>query len=170
MTDIHTLDKAHLVHEVQYKEALGHAVAQGRRSDFALMLALLSGDVNETAPTDASPEEIKTDDQLRQQFQLPPSSRLTAEDVDYQLCAEQANAFHQGGIASAKFRDCVNPSALHFPTAGTAGLPELVYHNLSGHQRRQLTEKSGQPFSLNPTKLYNQLVISKRYQSARATV
>jgi hypothetical protein len=42
----------------------------------------------------------------------------------------------------------------------THDLPEEVYHNLSGHQRRKLGEK--EPKELMPADLYNQLITAQR--------
>ncbi|PKF51617.1 VC2046/SO_2500 family protein [Enterovibrio nigricans] len=166
---VHALDKATLITDVQLGNHLGHAVTQGRRSDFALMLALLSGDATETTPLTPAYPEKPTDAELRKVLELPEPSRLLAEDVDYELCGAQANAFHTSSITSARLNHCVTPSALHFPAHGTHELGEDVYHNLSGHQRRQLAEEKPNLTAYNPVNLYNQLVLSKRFQELNTT-
>ncbi|CZF79858.1 Ribosomal S4P (gammaproteobacterial) [Grimontia celer] len=160
---IHALDKAQLITDIQLGGNLNHAVYQGRRSDFALMLALLSGDATETTPLNPPYPEKITEAQLRKAFDLPEPTRLVAEERDYELCGSQADAFHKAGLASAKLNDCVSPSALHFPAIGTHNLGEDVYHNLSGHQRRQLDSENGKTAALDPVNLYNQLVTAKRF-------
>lgn len=160
---IHALDKARLITDVQLGDNLHQAVAQGRRSDFALMLALLSGDATETTPLNPPYPEKTTEDHLRQALNLPPPDRLVAEEKDYELCGSQADSFHRAGIASAKLNHCVAPSALHFPAVGTHGLGEDVYHNLSGHQRRQLDHENNTFSGLSTAALYDQLVTAKRY-------
>ncbi|MBE1274969.1 VC2046/SO_2500 family protein [Enterovibrio baiacu] len=165
---IHALDKANLITDVQLGDQLSHAVTQGRRSDFALMLALLSVDATETTPIDPPYPEKSTDADLRKALNLPEPARLSAEDIDYDLCGKQADAFHQSGIDSARLNHCVSPSALHFPAFGTHDLGEDVYHNLSGHQRRKLAAENRTTTELDPVNLYNQLVTAKRYQELSA--
>ncbi|MEZ8142137.1 MULTISPECIES: VC2046/SO_2500 family protein [Enterovibrio] len=161
---IHALDKAQLITDVQLGDHLSHAVTQGRRSDFALMLALLSTDATETTPLNPPYPEKATEADLRQALNLPEPTRLIAEEKDYELCGTQADAFHKAGIASARLNHCVAPSALHFPAIGTHNLGEDVYHNLSGHQRRQLAAENPTTTALDPVNLYHQLVTAKRYQ------
>ncbi len=168
MMQIHALDKAQLITDVQLGDHLSHAVTQGRRSDFALMLALLSGDATETTPLNPPFPEKATESDLRYALNLPEPTRLVAEEKDYELCGTQADAFHKAGIASARFNHCVTPSALHFPASGTHNLGEDVYHNLSGHQRRQLAAENPKTTELDPVNLYNQLVLAKRYQELNA--
>ncbi|WP_158174598.1 VC2046/SO_2500 family protein [Grimontia hollisae] len=165
---VHTLDKAQLISDIQLGGNLNHAVCQGRRSDFALMLALLSGDVTETTPHDPTHPEKLTEAHLRNAFNLPDPMRLIAEEKDYELCGSQAHAFHKGGLASARLNYCVTPSALHFPASGTHNLGEDIYHNLSGHQRRQLDSENDKTTALDPVNLYNQLVTAKRYNELLA--
>ncbi|KXF81511.1 VC2046/SO_2500 family protein [Enterovibrio coralii] len=167
---VHALDKANLITDVQLGNHLSHAVTQGRRSDFALMLALLSGDATETTPLNPTYPEKTTDAMLRQALELPEPNRLAAEEIDYELCGEQASAFHSSSITSARFNHCVTPSALHFPAHGTHDLGEDVYHNLSGHTRRQLAEEKPNLTAYDPVNLYNQLVLSKRFQELNTTV
>ncbi len=159
-----TLDKANLVSEIQYRENLSHAVTQGRRSDFALMLAMLSHDATETTPLNPAFPEEKSEDDLREMLNIPKSRRLVATDEDYLLCEKQADSFHQSSLPSAKFQDYLSPSALFFSTPNTHDFPERVFHNLSGHSRRKLAQGNPVSVSLDTTKLYNQLVNAKRYQ------
>lgn len=163
---IHTLDKARLITDVQLGENLSQAITQGRRRDFALMLALLSSDATETTPLNPPYPKQPTEADLRLAFNLPEPTRLTAEEKDYKLCSAQANAFQQGGISSAKLCYYVSPSALYFPAIGTHNLGEEVYHNLSGHLRRKLSDKNPQTTVFNKVNLYQQLIASKLHLSA----
>lgn len=135
---IHTLDKARLITDVQLGENLSLAVTQGRRCDFALMLALLSSDLTETTPVYPPFPDKPTEADLRLALHLPEPARFIAKEIDYHLCRAQAEAFHQGGISSAKLCDYLSPSALIYPAIETYNLGEEVYHNLSGHLRRRL--------------------------------
>ncbi|RXJ74835.1 hypothetical protein CS022_01060 [Veronia nyctiphanis] len=160
---LHTLDKAALISDIQLGDNLNHAVSQGRRSDFALMLALLSGDATETVPVEKVCIEVKTDDELRTLFQLSEPERLSAKEEDYQRAERQSHAFHHAGITSAKLSGYVSPPALHFPAEGTHDLGEDVYHNLSGHQRRRLSSQKTTDIGLDPVNLYKQLNEARRF-------
>ncbi|ODP96549.1 MULTISPECIES: VC2046/SO_2500 family protein [unclassified Salinivibrio] len=155
---VHTIDKARIISDVQFGDNLNHAVTQGRRSDFALMLALMSGDANESTPLSPLDEKTINDEVLRRQFQLAPPQPLSASnEEDYVRAGAQADAFHRGGIASAHLRFQLAPAAMHYPPQGTHGFDEAVYHNLSGHQRRKLADSESARLSLNPTTLYENL-------------
>ncbi|MFD2179996.1 VC2046/SO_2500 family protein [Veronia pacifica] len=161
---LHTLDKAALISDIQLGDKLNHAVSQGRRSDFALMLALLSGDSTETEPVEVVCTEEKTDDELRRLFQLSEPERLSADSLDYERAEQQSHAFHYAGLTSAKLSGYVSPPALHFPAEGTHNLGEDVYHNLSGHQRRRLSGEKSKETGLDPANLYRQLNEARRFK------
>lgn len=167
---IHALDKAQLITDVQLGDNLNHAVTQGRRSDFALMLALLSGDATETTPLEPPYPETSTEDDLRKALSLPQPARLSAEERDYELCGNQAASFHSAGLASTKLNHCVSPSALHFPAVGTHGLGEDVYHNLDGHLRRKLDSENNKVAGLSTAALYDQLVSAKRFNELHVAI
>ncbi|HIF9429631.1 TPA: VC2046/SO_2500 family protein [Photobacterium damselae] len=163
MTAVHTLDKAQLINEIQLGNQLGHAVEQGRRSDFALMLALLSPDFLENTPVDHIDNKPVTDSQLRGYFELQDSRPLTTSEFCYERGAVQAEAFHQGGLASCRLMDGLQPIALTFPPQDTKGMPEELYHNLSGHERRKLPPTEIIIPESSPQRLYGALVQAKRF-------
>ncbi|MGF1756799.1 hypothetical protein L4D76_02395 [Photobacterium sagamiensis] len=160
---IHTLDKAMLINEVQLGNQLNHAVEGGRRADFALMLAMLSPDHLEKNPTDVPPEQGKTEAELRAYFELPDPQPLSTTENCYENAAAQADAFHRGGLASSQFLHDLQPTALTFPPLGTKGMPEEIYHNLSGHERRRLPPAEDATIQASPQDLYLSLIQSKRY-------
>lgn len=162
---IHTLDKAQLISEVQLGDNLNQAVIQGRRRDFALMLALLSSDATETTPLNPPYPDKPTQEQLRKALNVPEPIRLTAQEKDYLLCADQANAFHQSGITSTRLNYYTAPSALCFPATQTYRLGEEVYHNISGHLRRKLAKENHAVAPLDRAKLYQELVESRQFLS-----
>ena len=49
-TQIHTLDKAGIINELQFGDGINHAVHEGRRADFALILSMFSDDVRDNTP------------------------------------------------------------------------------------------------------------------------
>lgn len=160
---IHSLDKAQLINEVQLGSQLSHAVEGGRRADFALMLALLSPEQLETTPVDALPAPGKTESELRAYFELPEPQPLSTNESSYQNAAQQAKAFHESGLADARLLDGLKPTPLTYPPQGTKGMPEEVYHNLSGHERRLLPPTEDATIKASPQDLYLSLVQAKRF-------
>ncbi|WP_299014551.1 VC2046/SO_2500 family protein [uncultured Photobacterium sp.] len=166
---IHTLDKAQLINEVQLGNNLNHAVEGGRRADFALMLAMLSPDHLETTPVDAPPKQGKTEAELRAYFELSEPQPLTTTEHCYDNGAAQAAAFHSSGLADARLLQGLQPTALTFPPQGTKGMPEDLYHNLSGHERRMLPPDKNAPIQASPQNLYLSLIQAKRFSEMYQT-
>ncbi|MCW6026362.1 hypothetical protein K1Y37_27300 [Serratia marcescens] len=74
--------------------------------------------------------------------------------------------FHNAGLPSAKLSHYLKPDALTYLPEDTFDLPEDVYHNLSGHERRTLGERNK---NLIPDAgLYNQLVTAQRQYQIQA--
>jgi hypothetical protein len=157
---IHTLDKAASINELQFGNGINYAVHEGRRADFALILSMFSNDVRDSVPVEEVKEVRTNDDILRQQFGLSQPQPLRSDSSSYELAAEQAKQFHVSGLPSAKLSHYLTPDALAYLPENTFNLPEEVYHNLSGHERRRLGSKD---LTLIPdTGLYNQLVTTQR--------
>lgn len=159
-TQIHTLDKASIINELQFGNGINHAVHDGRRADFGLILSMFSDDVRDNTPVEMIEEVNLTEKLLRQRLFVPDPQPLRSDQSSYELSAKQAEMFHGSGLPSAKLAHYIKPDALAYLPEATHGLPEEVYHNLSGHQRRQLTEK--EPKTLMPADLYNELVHAQR--------
>lgn len=157
---IHTLDKAAIINELQFGNGINHAVHDGRRADFALILSMFSDDVRDNTPTEKI-DEIDTSEQaLRKRFELQSPQQLRSDQNSYEVSAQQAALFHNSGLPSAKLSHYLKPDALTYLPEDTHDFPEEVYHNLSGHQRRMLSEKEAKP--LIPIDLYNQLIKAQR--------
>ncbi|OIQ25866.1 VC2046/SO_2500 family protein [uncultured Vibrio sp.] len=165
---IHTLDKAAVINELQFGSGISHAVQTGRRADFALIMSMFSDDVRDNTPVERIDEAEITDQTLRKRFELQEPQQLRSNQGSYDVSAIQANAFHKGGLVSAKLSHYLVPETLTFLPEETSDLPEEVYHNLSGHLRRQLTESK--PKNLLPLDLYNQLVVAQRSFQIQAQV
>ncbi|USP12889.1 VC2046/SO_2500 family protein [Vibrio gazogenes] len=163
---LHTLDKANLINELQCGQNVNQAIAQNRRADFALLLAMLSNDMRETTATEVIDPIHHTDSELRKHFALTSPQPLRSDQESYSSGAQIALQFHQGGICSAKLQHYLHPDALSYFPEYTHQLDESVYHNLSGHQRRQL-ENQTPPQPLNYD-LYNQLVTNRRLSQIQA--
>jgi len=157
---IHTLDKAAIISELQFGTGINHAVHEGRRADFALILSMFSDDVRDNTPLEKV-DEIDTSEQaLRKKFELQAPQQLRSDQSSYQVSATQASLFHSSGLPSTKLSHYLTPEALTYLPEDTHNLPEEVYHNLSGHQRRAMGEK--EPKELMPIDLYNQLIKAQR--------
>ncbi|MGL5290843.1 MAG: VC2046/SO_2500 family protein [Vibrionaceae bacterium] len=141
----HTLDKAKLVADVQLGDSLYQAAEQGRRADFALMLALLSNDVGESVPI-SEPDYSRAERDLHRQFQLTKPAKFVAQAEDHALCQKQAFTFHHAGILATHLFCQLVPSALHFSAINCQNFTEDVYHNLNGHTRRRI---AGEEVALN---------------------
>ncbi|GLT17593.1 hypothetical protein GCM10007938_13710 [Vibrio zhanjiangensis] len=159
-TQIHTLDKAGIINELQFGNGISHAIQEGRRADFSFILSLFSDDVRDSTPVEKLTQIDTTEEALRRRFELSQPQALRSDQESYPLAATQAKLFHSSGLPSAKLCHYLKPDALTYMPEDTFNLPEDVYHNLSGHQRRQLGETESKP--LIPIDLYNQLIAAQR--------
>lgn len=157
---IHTLDKASIINELQFGNGINHAVHEGRRADFAFILSMFSDDVRDNTPIEKIDEIDTTEQALRKKFELQLPQQLRSDQSSYEISAQQASLFHTSGLPSAKLSHYLQPDALTYLPEDTHDLPEEVYHNLSGHQRRAMGEK--EPKELMPVDLYNQLIKAQR--------
>jgi hypothetical protein len=171
----HTLDKAHLINELQCGETINQAISQARRADFSLLLAMLSHEVTETVGiTEALPAqdmsetalETVLETPLRTHFSLPQPQPLQSSQETYFRGASIASSFHDGGMAGAKLQNYLQPDALAYLPEQTYQLDELVYHNLSGHSRRLLANEEIPPHLTQD--LYNQLITTRRLSQIHA--
>lgn len=165
---VHTLDKAAIINELQFGNGINHAVHEGRRADFALILSMFSDDVRDNTPVEVVDEVITTDTLLRQRFELQQPQPLRSDQSSYAVSAHQAKQFHASGLSGAKLIHYLTPEPLVYLPEQTHDFPEEVYHNLSGHQRRRLAET--QPRQAIPADLYNQLISAQRHDQMRVQV
>ncbi len=165
---VHTLDKAAIINELQFGNGINHAVHEGRRADFALILSMFSDDVRDNTPVEMVDELVTTDALLRRRFELQSPQPLRSDQSSYAISALQAKQFHTSGLPSAKLTHYLLPEPLVYLPEQTYDLPEEVYHNLSGHLRRRLAEK--EPRQAIPADLYNQLISAQRHDQMRLQV
>ncbi|TXZ94252.1 hypothetical protein FXE30_09215 [Vibrio cholerae] len=165
---VHTLDKAGVISELHFGQGISQAVTHGRRADFALLLALFSNDVRDNTPVDKIEVPPTTEQVLRQRFELAEPQRLENDESSYQISARQAALFHQGGMSSAKLSHYLTPEVLTYRPQDTQGLPEEVYLNLSGHERRHLADK--QPSTLLAKDFYHRLATAYRQDQLRTAI
>lgn len=165
---VHTLDKAGIINELQLGTGVNQAVQQGRHADFALFMALFSNDVRDTTPIEPITTHRTTEDQLRQRFELPACQALRNDQSSYAISAQQAKLFHSGGMASAKLSHYLQPEVLTYLPEDTENFPEDVYLNLSGHDRRHLVQQENKTLMIMD--LYPQLNHALRQDQLRAQV
>ncbi|CAH0533908.1 hypothetical protein VST7929_01785 [Vibrio stylophorae] len=163
MDAIHTIDKTRLVNELQLGAQLNHAVHDGALRDFSLLLAMLSPDLFETLPFDQLETKVYDDATLRRQFELGPKRPLLNDGGESDYRPDVANAFHFAGLSSARLQDELTPQPLCYKPTQTCGFDESVYHNLSGHQRRLLSEAQSDTMRhIRPIQLYHKLQCDQR--------
>ncbi len=163
---IHTLDKAGLINELQVGNSITHAVQEGRRADFSLLLSFFSNDVHDFTPVEKLAEQDTTESALRRQLGVSEPQALRSNSDSYSLSAEQAKQFHHCGLSGAKLAHYLTPEPLAYLPEDTCDLPEEVYQNLSGHERSALSrvEKAALP----DLALYNQLSTAHRLDQIAA--
>lgn len=101
-----------LIDELQLGQNLNQAIHEGRRSDFGLLLAMLSPDVQDQPwVADRLPEAPASKD-WRQHFSLPPVRPLECDAHSLERMAAYHQAAEQGEQAACRLLDCLNPEAL----------------------------------------------------------
>ncbi|RJX68454.1 hypothetical protein DZ860_17330 [Vibrio sinensis] len=165
---IHTLNKAAIINELQFGVGINHAVQDGRRADFALILSMFSEDVRDNTPVEHIDRVEITEESLRQRFELPDPQELRSDQSAYAISAKQAELFHSSGLPSAKLSHYLKPEVLTYLPEDTHGFPEDVYHSLSAHQHRKLGET--EPKKLMPVDLYNHLIQAQRSYQIHAQI
>ncbi|ASU22696.1 hypothetical protein CCZ37_08860 [Vibrio qinghaiensis] len=165
---VHTLDKASIINELQFGSGLSHAVQQGRRADFALILSMFSNDVRDNTPIERIGNPPTSNELLRKRFELSEPQTLRSDQSSYAVSAKQAELFHHGGLASAKLSHYLTPEVLAYLPEDTHDLPEEVYLNLSGHERRHLASPSN--VELLVADLAVQLTVAHRRDQIRTQV
>ena len=101
-----------LIDELQLGQNLNQAIHEGRRSDFGLLLALLSPDVQDQPwVADRLPEAPASKD-WRQHFSLPAARPLECDEQSPDRMAAYHQAAAQGGQAACRLLDCLHPEAL----------------------------------------------------------
>lgn len=82
---LNVTEKSLLIEEAQLGEQLNHCVHNERRSDFSLMLSMLTDDVLAQSqfklPKTETASIASSDEQLRRQFDLPAPSPLALDDL-----------------------------------------------------------------------------------------
>ncbi len=107
-----------LIHELQLGEQLNESVHHERRSDFSLMLAMLTDDVRAHSqfklPLTTTAEKTTTSEQLRKYFQLPDEAPLALKNLDGIHSFNQAGLIEQQQLDHLRLANTLNPKPLAF--------------------------------------------------------
>lgn len=124
----HALREHYLVDELQLGQTLNQAISQGRRSEFSLLLAMLSPDVEDQPwVADAQPTAVSGID-WRRRFELPRAKPVEAHEASAERALAMASQLTQGGMASVRLLECLEPEPL---TLKQFQLDSEVWNNLS---------------------------------------
>ena len=115
---IESLSNDILVHELQLGEQLNESVHSERRSDFSLLLAMLTEDVRAHSqfklPKTVAPSNITTSEQLRKRFQLPNVAPLALENIEDMQLFNQADLIESKRLEHLRLMNALSPNPLTF--------------------------------------------------------
>lgn len=107
-----------LVDELQLGEQLNHCVHNERRSDFSLMLSMLTDDVRAHSqfklPLTINDEVTSSEQLLRKSLELPDSPRLSLSSLDDIDEFSQAQFIENNQLESVHLSQALNPAPLAF--------------------------------------------------------
>ena len=107
-----------LVHELQLGEQLNESVHHARRSDFSLMIAMLTDDVRAHSqfklPLSTSEEKTTSTEQLRKLFQLPDEAPLALADIEGVAAFNQASLVENQQLDQLRLVNTLKPKPLAF--------------------------------------------------------
>jgi hypothetical protein len=107
-----------LVHELQLGEQLNESVHCERRSDFSLLLAMLTDDVRAHSqfklPLSQIPEKNTSSERLRKYFQLPDEAPLALKDVADIDSYNQAILIENQQLEDLRLANILTPKPLAF--------------------------------------------------------
>ncbi|WP_409420535.1 VC2046/SO_2500 family protein [Pseudaeromonas sp. ZJS20] len=129
-----TIRRHCLVDELQLGQDLNQALQGQRQADFALLLAMLSSDVQDQAWVADPPLPEAADDHWRDHFGLPAQRPLAAHDGSAAHALAMAEQLAEGGAAAVRLYDALCPEAL---VPGQFALGHGVWDNLTPLSRHK---------------------------------
>ena len=107
-----------LIHELQLGEQLNESVHSERRSDFSLMLAMLTNDVRAHSqfklPRSETPEKITSTELLRKELQLPDEAPLALAEMVELSSFNQAELIEKQQLDHLRLANTLQPKPLAF--------------------------------------------------------
>lgn len=107
-----------LVHELQLGEQLNESVHHARRSDFSLMLAMLTDDVQAHSqfklPLTETSEKTTSNEQLRKYFQLPNEAPIALKNLEDIVEFNQVTLIEQQQFEQLRLVNALKPKPIAF--------------------------------------------------------
>ncbi len=143
-----TLREHYLVDELQLGQTLNQALSQGPRSEFSLLLAMLSPDA-EDHPLVADVQVAAADPvDWRRKFELPKARPLAADAASHDRAVCVGEFVASGSLLTAHLLDCLEPEPL---IRQQYELDPLVWENMSPlTQRKYQLAREGEPVAHDP--------------------
>ncbi|MCL1063128.1 hypothetical protein MK852_13490 [Shewanella benthica] len=101
-----------LVNESQLGTRLNHAIDNGRRGEFALLLALLSTDARDMAQFQTEQPGKNSDDLLRTKFDIAKPQQLIADLSVVSSPVEHSRVFREGGARAFQLAQAIQAEAM----------------------------------------------------------
>lgn len=103
--------------EHQFGDTLAKSVAQDRRADFALCLAMLSPNALDFSefhlPESELTEQDKSEDALKKELQIGPQQQTAPNTYDMTLGENNSLLLHEQGLTELRLRNCLSPEPFH---------------------------------------------------------
>ncbi|BBN81208.1 hypothetical protein PA25_11930 [Pseudoalteromonas sp. A25] len=143
-----------LTREDQLGSALSVSVAEHRRADFAMLLAMLSQDALDFSqfhlPETQADEADLSEYALKKELQIGPQRALAPEQFDILIGQNNAKVLEQSSLVSLKLQDCLRPEPLAVRNDKTH-IPLVVVDNCDIAVRKRLEAvKSGHSVEEKP--------------------
>lgn len=134
-----------LINELQLGEQLNECIHQGKRSDFSLLLAMLTDDVRSHAqfslPKTDIPSITKDEDSLRKLYNLPKAQPLSLVDLQQIESYNQASLISDNKLVDLHLLNAINPNPLAFRN-DNKHISQDVLNNTSLYCQKKYKEKS----------------------------
>ncbi|ATC94383.1 VC2046/SO_2500 family protein [Pseudoalteromonas tunicata] len=154
-----------LTNEIQLGNKLGVCISENRRSDFALLLSMLSADPLDFAQFHLPYEEKKPaygtqadNEDLRLKLGAGPLQALAVKPIDFLIGAENAAMVQEQGLAQLKLQTYLNPEPLAIRDDKDYISSDIISNcNLNVQKRYFSQTEPLSHLSMNAAQFYNDL-------------
>lgn len=133
-----------LVSELQLGQRLNRCVSEGNKSEFDLLLSMLSTDIRDQDQfsTINDPESAEATS-LRDEFNVPQAQQLISRESELQdYSISVAGLAREEGLVAARLQHCLRPEVLHFDVDRVEGFADDITDNLSPTVQARLSGNS----------------------------
>lgn len=138
-------DSVLLIHELQLGERLNETVHNKQRSEFSLLLAMLTDDVRAhsqfTLPKSVVPQNKTTEQRLRKSFDLPDIAPLSIKNIADINGFNQAHLIENNQLEALHLNNALKPKAIAFRD-NAKHIHQDVLTNTSLYCQQKYNEKS----------------------------